>query len=947
MKRIILTIASIAMLLLCLCALCSCEEQLSAPAGVKINGDTLMLEWRRVPGAKAYTVSISGSEREYTTQANYYSLENLDPGEYVVKVCAVSPSEDFKDSEWVSVPFVREEESGLRFKLINNKTEYQVTGGGTAFGDVVIENVYRGKPVTSIADKAFSGNKKITSLVIQDNMRTIGKNAFTKCAELTSIEIPDTVTSIGQYAFQSCKKLKSISLPENMTVLSPYMFSWCDHLEAVEFGSKLTSIGEYSFSNCEALTSIIIPDTVTTIGEYAFSDCLALSKVSIGNGVSSIGDYVFLNCAAITDLTLGTSIRSFGESAFSGCSSITELALPEAVETIGIYAFFGCTNLETVTIGDNVKSIGVSAFGKTKLMENADNYVTIGGWLLSVKDREISTITLPQGVYGIADYCFAACPNLLSITLSNVKYVGAGAFMSCGSLWEIIFDNNLLTIGDSAFMSCTHLTNITVGNSLQSIGDFAFSSCNRLASMSLPDSLTVIGTRAFEDTLAYTSASDVVYMDDWAVGIKPNYAYSDIIIKDGTRGIANHSFYQVIVGYSIMIPDSVLYIGTSAFYQSGYVQSIYISKNVKRIGDYAFYGCSRAWFGPDGITTIPGTCEYIGRSAFYKCVLMVGLNIPGSVKTIGDFAFFGCENLGESYLYYQEKPDEFLKGDVILNEGIESIGSRAFYNCARIASITIPGSIKNLGERVFYKCANLKEVSIADGVTVIPQYTFYNCTSLTNVNISDSVTEIGGYAFRGCSALSDITIGSNVEKIGDFAFYSCSSLTHVILPQSLKSIGNYAFRGCSSFNGIVIPSTVEVIGKHAFYGLPEGTLYCESETVNPYWDERFNSSYRAIFFGVQLSEDKTYVESITVGENNPDNADVSGGITAPWRDGYTFVGWALAPDSKEIAYTSYAVIECPVGTTLYAVYIEGEPVVELPEEEETVSPEGSASSEAN
>ena len=180
-----LSVMCLCTLLLCVLFLCtSCASKVAAPTKLTLDGDTLTLEWKRVAGARAYEVRVSGEERTKTTQANYFSLEYLAAGDYVVEVRAISADPEVDPSEWVSYNFAREAESGLRYRLINNKTEYEVAGAGTASGDVVMESIYRGKPVTAIADKAINNNKKITSIVIGDNVKTIGKNAFTKCAEL-------------------------------------------------------------------------------------------------------------------------------------------------------------------------------------------------------------------------------------------------------------------------------------------------------------------------------------------------------------------------------------------------------------------------------------------------------------------------------------------------------------------------------------------------------------------------------------------------------------------------------------------------------------------------------------------------------------------------------------------------------------------------------------------
>ena len=64
--------------------------------------------------------------------------------------------------------------------------------------------------VTSIADNAFKGNKKLKKVVVGSNITSIGKNAFAGCTSLTSITIGKNVKKIGKNAFTGCKKLKSI-----------------------------------------------------------------------------------------------------------------------------------------------------------------------------------------------------------------------------------------------------------------------------------------------------------------------------------------------------------------------------------------------------------------------------------------------------------------------------------------------------------------------------------------------------------------------------------------------------------------------------------------------------------------------------------------------------------------------------------------------------------------
>ena len=954
MKRIIVAALAItALVVVCLLSMTSCSEELAAPTGFKFDIDTQTLKWNKVPGARAYSIQVEGEERVKSTKANYFSLEYLKEGTYTVKVCAVGATDEVQ-SIWVSNEIERAHETGLRYKLINNKTEYQVIGAGTASGDVVMESTYRGKPVTSIAAKAFATNKKITSLTLGEYVKEIGKNAFVK-SDITSIYMYDGVTTMGEYAFQSCKKLESVTLSANLTSIPAYTFSWCSALKEVTIGNKIESIGKFAFSNCEALTSVSLPSSLKTVGEYAFSDCKTLASVSLGGKVETIEQYAFSNCAAITAVDFGTALISIGKGAFGNCATIAAVVLPDSATTVEQDAFKGCTALASVTLGTGIGKLGAEAFLDTALYAAADEIVYIGNWIIGTKNTAIETITPNAGTVGIGDYAFANCKKLMSVSFVGIEHIGALSFGGCPILWEVIFDDALVSIGDSAFYACSNLSDVKIGSNVKTIGSYAFQDCSRLSKIDLPDDLVSIGSYAFNNTLAYKNAQDVVYIDDWAVGLKNGVYYEGITIKEGTHGIANYSFYKALILGTITIPDSVKTIGRGAFYDCMYAFGFTLPAELKTIGDYAFYGCISAWFTDfeGGVTTIPYGTESIGRSAFYKCSSMVGLVIPGTVKTIGDYAFFGCNNLGESMFLVSEGSDERLVGEVVIGDGVEKIGDRAFYKCTGLAEIVLPDSVTSIGMRSFYNCTNLKTVVFGNGIRTIPEYSFYKCEALESIVFSDGVTSIGKYAFRGCVSLGEIRIGEGVEFIDDFAFFGCTGTNKIVIPNSVKTIGNYVFRNCASVQSVIVPDTLETLGKHSFYGMNSATLYCEGDAIAAYWSEDWNSSYRPVVWGCELSEDNSYVVCVTVTDTTFDNHDALGGMSAPKRDGYTFFGWETVLGSNTADYTAANASEAPVGTVLYAIWHEGEeqPEPEIPEEapsetpSETPSEEGGSTTE--
>lgn len=86
------------------------------------------------------------------------------------------------------------------------------------------------------------------------------------------------------------------------------------------------------------------------------------------------------------------------------------------------------------------------------------------------------------------------------------------------------------------------------------------------------------------------------------------------------------------------------------------------------------------------------------------------------------------------------------------------------------SEVTIPSKIDNkpvtfIGERAFYQCKRLTSVTIPNSITSIGDYAFYGCTHLTSVTIPHTVTSIGESAFDGCTHLKSITIPRSVTKI--------------------------------------------------------------------------------------------------------------------------------------------------------------------------------------
>ena len=243
----------------------------------------------------------------------------------------------------------------------------------------------------------------------------------------------------------------------------------------------------------------------------------------------------------------------------------------------------------------------------------------------------------------------------------------------------------------------------------------------------------------------------------------------------------------------------------------------------------------------------------------------ISQNGDGSVMaTLSDDGTLTISGNGEmkfwnsSYVVAWDSNRKNIK-NVIINNGVTSIGNFAFSDCTSLTNITIPNSVTSIGVDAFYYCTSLTNITIPNSVTSIGGKAFVFCRSLTSITISDSVTSIGGDAFGSCESLTSINVDSNnekymsdngvlytkdkktliqypskkegteylilqgVESIGESAFNECTGLTNITIPDSVTSIGNFAFCECTSLTRIIIPDSVTSIGNFAF-------SYCTSLT---------------------------------------------------------------------------------------------------------------------
>ena len=610
------------------------------------------------------------------------------------------------------------------------------------------------------------------------NVTSIGDGVFGGYSGLTSIRIPESVTSIGAEAFIGCSDLTRINIPEGVTRIDSSTFAGCSSLREITLPKNVTSIGNSAFSGCNGLKSIQIPSSVTDIDKFAFYRCINLD-VTIDNseGNVKVGEFAFEACKSVTYLknnditvidtsdtplkfriTSDSTVEVMEDYSYRDLDSIF---IPAKVRIEG--KVYDVTSIDEYAFVyySNLTSINVSS--------NNSNYSSIDGVLFNKNKTEIvyvprgrkGTFSIPSSVTSINSWAFYGCNGLTSINIPNsIKSIADSTFAHCYSLTSINIPNSVTSIGASAFKGCYGLTSISIPNSVTSIGSYTFYNCHGLTSISIPDSVTSIGDGAFRycskltsidipnsvTSIGYLAFSECTNLDVTIDNSKGNVSvgYNAFYNCKSVTYLKNNDI-TVIDTSDTPLKFSITSDSTAELIKGNYsnLDSIFIPAKV-RIGDkiYSVTDIDSTTFRyskrlkyieiSEGITDIRG-------GTFANCDSLKYITIPKSVTNIVAKAFYGCTSLEPKLLIYDNGTkcygwigDKSKCTEVVIPEGVTSIGEWAFYECSSLTSIKIPESVISIGYGAFYGCSNL-DVTIdnSKGNVSVGYNAFYNCKSVT------------------------------------------------------------------------------------------------------------------------------------------------------------------------------------------------------------------------
>ncbi len=637
------------------------------------------------------------------------------------------------------------------------------------------------------------------------------------------------------------------------------------------------------------------------------NEMTAVTSIIIGKDITSIGRYGFYRNGYVQTITFeaGSSLKTVGYGAFSKNWRLQGITFPASVEVLEDYAVYSCGalkyinfesdsnlhtikfrafsddhGLETVFIPDKVTNIGNLVFEKASTdvvlnvvensyahfyaVENGMNYELRDGVVYPVYQGEvnddISWELYPNGTLYINGK--GEMPNYInqnaqpwanyrhlikSIEIDkNITEIGNYAFAYIQDLVSVQFaeGSSLNTIGSLAFRNCASLTTVILPDSVEIIKGYAFDDCYALEYFYMSQNINNIKSTAFGDCAKMImSVAAGTYGEEFAKENEINYVVREFEYISLAGGLCGDNVEWNFYGNGVLRISGIGEMtNLTSHNQQPWKDYRHLVEKIV-IGKDITYIADYAFAYTPNVTAVEfeegSALNTIGSLAFRNCAKLTDVTLPNSVEIIKGYAFNDCYGLENFYM----------------SQNVNHIKNTAFDDCFMMVMSVAEGTYGEEFARennIEYVVRDFEYIPLAGGLCgESAEWNFYG-NGVLEISGNGAMTNLTSHNQQPWASyrhlIEKIVIGKDITYIADYSFAYTPNVTVVEFEEDsiLATVGSLAFRNCAKLTDVRLPNSVEIIKGYAFddcYGLE--TFYM-SQNVNHIKDTAFGDCSKMV-----------------------------------------------------------------------------------------------------
>jgi len=727
--------------------------------------------------------------------------------------------------------------------ILNNKPKYL-----NLFNSEIEENIFK--------DNLFENQTNIQTIILPQNLETIGKFCFKNCYSLKEIVFNEKLKNIDNSAFYNCVNLSEVDLKNNIEFIGSCVFEGVSKLNKININKNVLTILPKAFYGSKIQEIIIdkenpnykLDNNILYTSDYK-NIIYALPKTSgnliLNESLEKIEDYAFYGCDKIQEITILNNIKNIGISAFENCYNLENVKFKESIEyVINNKAFKNCYKLKSVIFDVGLKSLENNVFENCFKLEIIDFKISTNLNICNIENignsvfkncKNLNSFSIPDSVYNIGIEIFNSCVNLKNVNLSaRLKNIPYKMFYNNKNLNKVVATSQIENIDDYAFYGCENLINISTLNDAKYLGFAVFKNCKNLNNIDF-NNVKVLNEEVFYgcENLSNINVNNVeeIKKDSFAFSGITSFIINEKVVninKDAFSSAYNLELFEINNNSNFIVEDGVLY-----------------NKDKTIIICYPNNKNNESYLIKSDIIDIYGL-------GFIKNQNLKNINVEE------DNLYYFSEN---GILFSKDKetlikyPNGKTEKTVSVSNKVINISEFALAYNKNIETLIIPNSVNYFDKNILFESNKIKSLTIP----------FIGATK----NIEKINTKFIGYLFGGETYLTNNTyvpsslknvILTNSSFVSEFCFYEASKINYIELNDGVKVINKYAFYGCDNLLELYFNGIIDIVREKAIYNLKS------LETINIIYNENLELEKDSL--GEIKHSVSVYIKN-TTGQNIP------------------------------------------------------------------------------